>query len=79
MKWVRKAMATFLKELAETAGITDEEMTQKLFDRVGGVPLGRMAQPEETAELVHFLVSPKASYITGANYIIDGGNFPVVK
>ena len=74
-----EAMATFLEELAETAGISTEEMTQKLFERVGGVPLGRMAQPEETAELVHFLVSPKASYITGANYIIDGGNFPVVK
>ena len=74
-----EAMATFLKELAAAAGTTAEEMTQKLFERVGGVPLGRMAQPEETAELVHFLVSPKASYITGANYIIDGGNFPVVK
>lgn len=74
-----EAMATFLQELAEKAGITPEEMTQNLFDRVGGVPLGRMAQPEETAELVCFLVSPKASYITGANYVIDGGNFPVVK
>lgn len=74
-----EAMATFLNELATAAGTTAEEMTQKLFERVGGVPLGRMAHPEETAELVHFLVSPKASYITGANYIIDGGNFPVVK
>jgi NAD(P)-dependent dehydrogenase (short-subunit alcohol dehydrogenase family) len=74
-----EAMATFLKELAESAGTTPEEMTNKLFERVGGVPLGRMAEPDETAELVHFLVSPKASYITGANYIIDGGNFPVVK
>lgn len=74
-----EAMATFLKELASAVGTTAEEMTQKLFERVGGVPLGRMAQPEETAELIHFLVSPKASYITGANYIIDGGNFPVVK
>lgn len=74
-----EAMASFLKGLAESAGITLEEMTQNLFQRVGGVPLGRMAAPEETAELVHFLVSQKASYITGANYIIDGGNFPVVK
>ena len=74
-----EAMESFLKDLAKTAGITAEEMTRKLFERVGGVPLGRMAQPDETAELVYFLVSPKASYITGANYIIDGGNFPIVK
>jgi NAD(P)-dependent dehydrogenase (short-subunit alcohol dehydrogenase family) len=74
-----EAMSTFLDDLAQQAGISSEEMTQNLFNRVGGVPLGRMAQPEETAELVYFLVSPSASYITGANYFIDGGNFPVVK
>ncbi|MCX2478292.1 SDR family oxidoreductase [Pedobacter sp. MC2016-15] len=74
-----EAMSSFLDNLAQKAGITMEEMTQGLFNRVGGVPMGRMAAPEETAELVYFLVSPKASYITGANYIIDGGNFPVVK
>jgi NAD(P)-dependent dehydrogenase (short-subunit alcohol dehydrogenase family) len=53
-------------------------MTTKLMERLGGIPMGRMAEPEETAELVYFLVSPAASFITGANYIIDGGNFPVV-
>jgi NAD(P)-dependent dehydrogenase (short-subunit alcohol dehydrogenase family) len=74
-----EAMSTFLDDLAKQAGISLEEMTQNLFNRVGGVPLGRMAQPEETAELVYFLVSPRASYITGANYFIDGGHFPVVK
>jgi NAD(P)-dependent dehydrogenase (short-subunit alcohol dehydrogenase family) len=74
-----EAMATFLKESADSAGVSIEEMTQNFFKRLGGVPLGRMADPEETAELVRFLVSPRASYITGANYIIDGGNFPVVK
>lgn len=72
------AMATFLQDLAAQANISVEEMTQGLFQRVGGVPMGRMAEPEETAELVCFLVSDRASYITGANYAIDGGNFPVV-
>jgi NAD(P)-dependent dehydrogenase (short-subunit alcohol dehydrogenase family) len=73
-----EAMATFLEDLAKSAGVTVEEMTKKLMERLGGVPMGRMAEPEETAELVHFLVSPGASFITGANYIIDGGNLPVV-
>ena len=74
-----EAMTAFLEGYAKQANITVEEMTGKLFERVGGVPIGRMAKPEETAELIYFLVSPAASYITGANLIIDGGNFPVVK
>jgi NAD(P)-dependent dehydrogenase (short-subunit alcohol dehydrogenase family) len=73
-----EAMQAFLEDLAAKANITVDEMTNNLFQRVGGIPLGRMAQPEETAELVRFLVSPRASYITGTNYAIDGGNFPVV-
>ncbi|WP_298735508.1 SDR family oxidoreductase [uncultured Chitinophaga sp.] len=74
-----EAMTAFLEDYAKQGGITVEEMTENLFRRLGGVPLGRMAAPEETAELVYFLVSPAASFITGANLIIDGGNFPVVK
>lgn len=36
-------------------------------------PLGRAGTPEEVAELVLFLVSPRSSYITGTNIMIDGG------
>jgi len=36
-------------------------------------PLGRVGKPAEIAELVLFLASEKASWITGATYSIDGG------
>ncbi len=36
-------------------------------------PLGRVGEPEEIAELILFLASPRAGWITGATYSIDGG------
>jgi len=37
------------------------------------IPLGRVGQPQEVANLIHFLTSDEASYITGQSLIIDGG------
>ena len=36
-------------------------------------PLGRLGQPEEVADLVCFLCSDKAAFITGSLYAVDGG------
>jgi glucose 1-dehydrogenase len=37
------------------------------------IPSGRLGTPEEVAELVRYLVSPEASYVTGSTFFIDGG------
>jgi 3-oxoacyl-[acyl-carrier protein] reductase len=39
------------------------------------IPLGRLGEPEEVAELVHFLASDAASYLTGTTIDIGGGSY----
>ena len=36
-------------------------------------PMGRVGQPEEVAEVILFLASDKASYMTGSSVVVDGG------
>jgi NAD(P)-dependent dehydrogenase (short-subunit alcohol dehydrogenase family) len=48
----------------------EREMFEKLEK---SQPIGRMGTPEEVAELVLFLCSDGAAFITGVNYPIDGG------
>jgi NAD(P)-dependent dehydrogenase (short-subunit alcohol dehydrogenase family) len=47
---------------------------RNLQELAAGIPLRRLAAPTEVAWCVHFLASARASYVTGANLPVDGGN-----
>jgi NAD(P)-dependent dehydrogenase (short-subunit alcohol dehydrogenase family) len=77
--WINTtASKAWLGEIARNANSTVEEAQQGVMDALGGIPYGRPAEPEEVAELVGFLVSPRAKYLTGAEYVIDGGTVPTI-
>ncbi len=60
-------------EIHRRGGMTDEQYDAFLERSRQTHPLGRVGQTEEIAELVFFLASQRASWITGATYSIDGG------
>ena len=75
--WVETdAAVRLVTELAKKTGTDYEGACQGLMKSLGGIPIGRPAQPKEVADLVVFLASPRAASITGAEYIIDGGTVP---
>ncbi|WP_159716465.1 SDR family oxidoreductase [Geminicoccus flavidas] len=75
--WIYTSAAEALVErIATSAGIDEAAARQRILDALGGIPLGRPAQPEEVAELIAFLASDRAAAIHGAEYTIDGGTVP---
>lgn len=57
----------------EKLGLEQAEQSALIEQTVATVPMGRLGQAEEVANIVAFLASGKASYVTGANYSADGG------
>jgi len=75
--WVETEAAVALAErLAADAGTDYEGGKQIIMRSLDGMSLGRSAKPREVAELIAFVVSPRAGAVTGTEYIIDGGTVP---
>ena len=77
--WIMtEASVDFLKRLQATNGGTIEDARQLVLDSLGGIPIGRAADPGEVADLIAFLASDRAAAIHGAEFVIDGGTVPTV-
>ena len=73
-----KAAEALIERLAAEAGTDTVAARQNLMNSLGGIPLDRPSRPDEVAELIAFLVSDRASSITGSEYVIDSGNIPTI-
>jgi 3-oxoacyl-[acyl-carrier protein] reductase len=58
---------------AEQAGISADEEASR---QAGQIPAGRFGNPEEFGNLCAFLCSRHAGYLTGQNFLVDGGLVP---
>ncbi len=65
--------------LADQQAARSGKSRDEVLEAVGkGRPLGRLAEPQEIAEVVAFLCSDRASYVTGAAWSADGGTVPII-
>lgn len=59
----------------DRAALNGTDVEEEKAKVARGIPLGRMADPQEFGRVAAFLVSPAASYITGTMIQVDGGDF----
>jgi len=59
--------------LSDVSNQSGENIGKISTDLASAHPIGRLADPSEIASVVSFLLSPAAAYITGAEYVVDGG------
>lgn len=77
--WIEtEASVVFAERMGAQAGTDYEGGKKMVMDWLGGIPVGRPARPQEVADLITFLVSPRAASVAGSEHVIDGGTVPTV-
>ncbi len=77
--WIEtEASVAFAERMGAEAGTDYEGGKRMVMDWLGGIPVGRPATPKEVADLITFLVSPRAASVAGSEHVIDGGTVPTV-
>lgn len=72
--WTATDRVNYLFDFRAQQNDTDRETERSKITR--DIPLGRMANPTEFANVATFLVSPAASFVTGMMMQVDGGEYP---
>jgi NAD(P)-dependent dehydrogenase (short-subunit alcohol dehydrogenase family) len=67
---VNAVAPTFIRTPGTVTWLGDKKFYDSVIKRI---PIGRVGEPNDIAEIIVFLASPKASLITGATIMADGG------
>lgn len=77
--WIMtESSVELLQRLQAVNGGTIDDARRVVLDSLGGIPIGRPAEPHEVADLIAYLASDRAAAIHGAEFVVDGGTTPTV-